>query len=213
MALTNTVPEPALKRLPLYLQYLRNLADKSKMNISAPVIGDDLGYDPTQVVKDLAYTGVRGKPRVGYNIYELIYTIENFLGFNKVNDAFLIGAGNLGKALLSYQDFQHFGMKIIAAFDVDNNKVGTQVNSVNILHIDKLEDLVKRLNIKIGILTTPAACAQKVAEQMHNCGIRGIWNLTPVYLKMPPEVIIQNTSMYSNVAVLLNKLNNAGVSM
>lgn len=200
------VSEPTLKRLPVYLHSLKNAQNEGKETISAPTLGDELQFDPTQIVKDFSVTGIKGKPKVGYNIVELIDTIEEYLGFNNNNEAFLIGAGKLGQAILSYHELQGFGVNIIAAFDVDKDKINTDYGNIQILHFNKLGELANRLGVKIGILTTPGHVAQKVAEAMVKSGITAIWNLTPVKLKLPPEIIIQDTSMYANVAVLLRKL-------
>ncbi len=202
------VSEPTLKRLPAYWHYLKELLSKGEVCISAPAISEELRFDPTQIVKDLAVTGVKGKPKVGYNILELIHAIEKYLAFDKNNEAFLVGAGKLGQALLSYHAFQGFGLNIIAAFDVDENKVDTLYGDIQILHFDKLGDLAKRLGVGIGILTTPAEVAQASAEAMVKSGITAIWNLTPAKLRLPEGIIVQDTAMYSNVAVLLHKLHN-----
>ena len=201
------VPEPTLKRLPGYLYYLEKVQEQGVMNISAPTIGKDLKCDPSQVVKDLAVTGVKGKPRVGYNTYELIHALEDFLGFNRTNEAFLIGAGNLGSALMAYQEHQSLGLKIIAAFDTDEQKVGKSVGGIHILDYNKLFTLSNRLNVKIGILTTPNHVAQNVAEDLVNCGIKAIWNFTSANIDLSEEVIVQDTSMSSYAAVLLRRLN------
>lgn len=198
--------EPTLKRLPIYLHYLHRVVEKGVLNISAPFIAQELKFDPTQVVKDLSVTGIKGRPRIGYNTYELVKYIEEYLDFDKGNEAFLFGAGNLGSALLAYPALKSFGIKIVAAFDVSPDVVGSQRGNINVLHIDKCKELAQKLGIKIGILTTPASAAQKTAEIMADCGIAGIWNLTPVSLNLPENVIVQNTSMYSNVAVLLRKM-------
>jgi redox-sensing transcriptional repressor len=203
------VPEPTLKRLPAYLYYLEKVKEQGLINISAPVIGKDLKCDPTQVVKDLAVTGIKGKPRVGYNTYELIHKLEDFLGFNRTNEAFLIGAGNLGSALMAYQQHQSLGLKIIAAFDVDEKKVGSQVGGIHILEYNKMFSLSNRLSVKIGILTTPDNVAQEVAEDLVNCGIKAIWNFTSAYLTLPEEIIVQSTSMSAYSAVLLRRLNDS----
>lgn len=208
---TNQVPEPTLKRLPGYLYYLEQVKEEGIINISAPTIGKELGCDPTQVVKDLAVTGVKGKPRVGYNTYELIHALEEFLGFNKVNEAFLIGAGNLGSALMAYQEHQSLGLKILAAFDVDTNKIGQTIGGIHVLEYNKLFHLSGRLNVKIGILTTPNHVAQEVAEDLVNCGIKAIWNFTSAKLSLPEEIIVQNTSMSSYAAVLLRRLSDANL--
>lgn len=203
------VPEPTLKRLPGYLYYLEKVKEQGIINISAPVIGKDLKCDPTQVVKDIAVTGIKGKPRVGYNTYELIQALENFLGFNRTNEAFLVGAGNLGTALMAYQEHQSLGLKIIAAFDVDEKKVGKTVGGIHVLEYNKLFSLSSRLKVKIGILTTPNRAAQEVGEDLVNCGIKAIWNFTSANLDLPEEIIVQNTSMSAYAAVLLRRLNDS----
>ena len=211
--LKKRVSEPTLKRLPGYLYYLEKAKEKGIISISAPTIGKDLNCDATQVVKDLAVTGVKGKPKVGYNTYELIHGLEDFLGFNRTNEAFLVGAGNLGSALMAYQEHQVPGLKIIAAFDVDEKKVGTHIGGIHVLEYKKLFSLSKRLNVKIGVLTTPNDVAQKVAEEFVNCGIKAIWNFTLVNLKLPGEIIVQNTSMSSDSAVLIRRLNDSEVTI
>lgn len=197
--------EPSLKRMPAYLQFLKAAQREGKINVSAPAMSRELDLDPTQIVKDLSVIGVKGKPKVGYPIGPLINGIEEYMGFNFTNEAFLVGAGKLGQALLSYPDLQSFGIRIITAFDVDSKKINTQYERIKILHISKLGELAKRLNVSIGILTTPPAAAQKAADAMVKSGIKAIWNLTPVKLKLPEDIIVQDTSMYSNVAVLLRK--------
>lgn len=210
--LQKQVPEPTLRRLPAYLFFLENIRKDGVINISAPVIGKQLKCDPTQVVKDLSFAGAKGKPKVGYNTYELIHTLEEFLGFNRTNEAFLIGAGNLGKALMSFQEYQSLGLKIIAAFDVDENKTGKQIGGIHVLEFNKLFQLSERLNIQIAILTTPNNVAQNVAEDLVRCGIKAIWNFTSANLDLAEEIIVQNTSMSSYAAVLLQQLKNADIN-
>jgi redox-sensing transcriptional repressor len=200
------VPEHSIRRLSVYLRHLYNARENGLFSVTAPSMGKELNYDPTQIVKDLSITGIKGKPRAGYNTFELIQAIENYLNFDKSNRAFLIGAGHLGSALTAYPELESFGLKIIAAFDVDPEKTGKLINKINILHIDQLPELAKRLKVEIGILTTPAEVAQQAANFMVKCGIRAIWNFAPINLKVPNEVIVQNTSMYSNVAIMLKKL-------
>jgi redox-sensing transcriptional repressor len=200
------VPEPTLKRLPGYLYYLENAREEGIINISAPTIGRDLKCEPSQVVKDLSVTGIKGKPRVGYNTYELIHALESYLGFDKLNEAFLVGAGNLGSALMAYQEHQMLGLKILAAFDIDPDKIGKNIGGIHVLEYNKLFSLFDRLNVQIGILTTPNSAAQDVAEDLVNCGIKAIWNFTSATLRLPDEIIIQNTSLSADSAVLLRRL-------
>lgn len=203
------VPEPTLRRLPAYLYFLEKIKEEGTLNISAPVIGKSLGFDPTQVVKDLAVTNVKGKPKVGYNTYELIHALEEFLGFNRTNEAFLVGAGNLGSALMAYQQHQSLGLKIIAAFDTDSNKIGTHIGGIHVLEYNKLFHLSNRLEVQIAVLTTPNHAAQNVAEDLVNCGVKAIWNFTSANLNLPDEIIVQNTSMSAYAAVLLSRLNDS----
>lgn len=203
------VPEPTLRRLPVYLYFLEKVREDGVINISAPTIGKNLKCDPTQVVKDLSVTGVKGKPRVGYNTYELIHALEEYLGFNRTNEAFLVGAGNLGSALLAYQEHQSLGIKLIAAFDTDEKKVGTHVGSIHILEYNKLFHLANRLNVRIAVLTVPNHVAQQIAEDLVSCGVKAIWNFTSIILNLPDNVVVQNTSLSTNVAVLLRHLNDS----
>ena len=203
------VPEPTLRRLPVYLYYLEKVREDGIISISAPTIGKNLKCDSTQVVKDLAVTGVKGKPRVGYNTYELIHALEDYLGFNRTNEAFLVGTGNLGSALMAYQEHQSLGIKIIAAFDSDEKKIGTHVGNIHVLEYKKLFHLASRLNVKIGILTVPNHVAQDIAEDLVNCGVKAIWNFTATILNLPENIIVQNTSLSTNVAVLLRHLNDS----
>ena len=200
------VPEHSIRRLSVYLRHLYTARENNQYNITAPAMGKELNFDPTQIVKDLAITGIKGKPRAGYNTFELIQAIENYLNFDKSNRAFLIGAGHLGSALTAYPQLESFGLKIVAAFDVDPEKTGKPINKINILHINQLPELAKRLKVDIGILTTPAEVAQQAASFMIESGIRAIWNFAPINLKVPDKIIVQNTSMYSNVAIMLKKL-------
>lgn len=207
--LKNQVPEPTLRRLPGYLFFLEKVREEGVINISAPTIGKALKCDPTQVVKDLSVTGIKGKPRVGYNTYELCHALEEFLGFNHVNEAFLVGAGNLGAALMAYQEHQTLGIKVIAAFDVNEQKIGQHIGGIHVLEYNKLFHLSNRLDVKIAILTTPNNVAQEVAEDLVACGIKAIWNFTHSNLNLPEHIIVQDTSMSSFAAVLLRRLNDS----
>lgn len=201
------IPEPTLRRLPVYYQYLKKIHREGKIDfISATQIGNDLNIIPIQVRKDLEITEITGRPKLGYNVTELIKGIEDFLGWNNITDAFLVGAGNLGSALLGYNGFREYGVNIIAGFDNDEKKVGTEIAGKKILHVDKLPDMVKRMGIKIGILTVPAFCAQEVADLMVDAGIKAIWNFTHVKISAPPGVILQHENLAASLVVLSKKL-------
>jgi redox-sensing transcriptional repressor len=200
------VPEPTVRRMPTYLNVMREIQKQGEQHVSAPTIARLLHFDPTQVVKDISYTGITGKPRVGYQVEELIVALEEFLGYNRKHEAFLVGAGYLGSALIQYQGFREAGMKIVAAFDIDKKKIGTEISGVPIFDLEKFRDLAGRLHIQIGIITTPPTMAQSVADLMVGWGIKAIWNFAPVALKVPEHIILQDTHIYANLAVIINKL-------
>ncbi len=132
--------------------------------------------------------------------------IETFLGWNNVNEAFLVGVGNLGTALLGHERFSKFGLSIVAAFDTDPTKIGQWIHEKAVLSLDKLADLAPRMSIHLGIITTPAEVAQAVADEMVKGGIQAIWNFAPVKLKVPEHIIVHNEDLYSTLASLSWKL-------
>ena len=200
------IPQPSLKRLPQYHHYLVDMEAKGVTRISCSAIGRDLGLVPVQVRKDLQYTGIIGKPKTGYSVSELIQAIEQFLGWNNVNEAFLVGVGNLGTALLGHERFSKFGLRIVAAFDTDPAKIGQWIHEKAVLPLDKLVDLAPRMSILLGIITTPAEAAQAVADEMVKGRIQAIWNFAPVKLRVPEDIIVHNEDLYSTLASLSWKL-------
>jgi len=201
-----SAPEPTLRRLPAYYRVVSLLRQEAMTHVSCTRIAHKLGLDPAQVRKDLTVTGVVGKPKIGYDLVNLLDCIEKFLGWNNHSDAFLVGVGNLGTALLGFDGFRRCGMKIVAAFDIDVVKVGSVIHGRDILPLDKLKDLALRMNIHIGVLTTPATAAQHVAQQMVEGGIRAIWNFTPTRLELPAHIIVENQDLSVGLAVLSHRL-------
>jgi redox-sensing transcriptional repressor len=200
------IPQPSLNRLPQYHYYLGELKAKGISRVSCSVIGHDLNLVPVQVRKDLQHTGIVGKPKTGYSVPELIQAIETFLGWNNVNEAFLVGAGNLGTALLGHERFSNFGLRIVAAFDTDPEKIGHRIHERMVMPLDKLADLAQRMSIHLGIITAPAENAQSIAGEMVKGGIQAIWNFAPVRLKVPANIIVHNEDLYSSLASLSWKL-------
>lgn len=200
------IPTASLRRLPQYHHYLTDQAMRGVTQVSCSVIGRDLNLIPVQVRKDLQYTGIVGKPKVGYVVDELIQAIESFLGWNNVHEAFLVGVGNLGTALLGHERFTSFGLRIVAAFDTDPEKVGAWVHDKAVLSIDEMTDLAQRMSIHLGIITTPASQAQHVADEMVRGGILAIWNFAPARLRVPDHIFVHNEDLYSSLAALSWKL-------
>ena len=200
------VPEPTLRRLPLYYRHLKQLQEMGKNAISCTGIGLELGLDPTQVRKDIEITGAVGKPKIGYDVGELLGSIERFLGWDNTTEAFLVGAGSLGEALMGYRRFAECGLNIVSAFDVDINKCHRIIHEKHVLHISKLVDLMRRMHIHIGIITVPAEGAQRVADLLVEGGVMAIWNFAPIRLRVPESVIVHNEDLYCSLAALSQKL-------
>ena len=199
-------PLPSVRRLPAYLRLLQSLRAGGRDVVSCTHIGKELGLVSTQVRKDLAVTGIVGKPKVGYNVPALIAAIEEFLGWNSAQDAFLVGVGSLGRALMGYQGFQEYGLRLVAGFDIDPDKVGVEVHGKDVFPLEKLGELAAEKHILIGVLTVPAAAAQYAAKLMVQAGIRAIWNYTPVTLEVPPFVIVEDVKLSASLAVLSSRL-------
>ena len=159
-----------------------------------------------QVRKDLALVSDGGRPKIGYQRLGLVEDIEQFLGYDNTNDAVLIGAGKLGRALLGYSGFSEYGLNIVAAFDSDASVAGTDASGKPVLPLSALEDLCSRRKILIGILTVPAAAAQGVCDLLIRNGIKAIWNFAPTHLDVPPQILVQNENMATSLAVLSKHL-------
>lgn len=200
------MPVPSIRRLPLYLRLLKQLRARGREVVSCTHISQELGLVNTQVRKDLAMTGIVGRPKVGYDVTALINAIERFLGWNNTSDACLVGAGSLGTALLGYVGFQEYGLNILAAFDADPSKVGRTVHDKEVFPLEKLPDLAARLHVRIGIIAVPAKAAQDVANLLVLSGIRAIWNYAPVTLEVPESVIVENMNLSASLAVLSSRL-------
>ncbi len=194
-----------VKRFPLYLRVLRELSAQGAPYASGAAVANALSFDPILVRKDLAKTGVRGRPRVGFPVNEIVVAIERFLGWNANTEAVLVGAGRLGSALLGYAGFQHQGFKIVAAFDANPRKRG-KIAGVPVYPATQIAEVVRRLRVSLGILTVPADQAQSAADAMMAGGVRGIWNFTPVQLSVPADVIVKREDLASSLAVLSHRL-------
>ncbi len=202
---SQSVSKQTLQRLPTYLSYLKSLRDASKY-ISATGIAEALNMNHVVVRKDLASISGSGRPKVGYVREDLIRELESFLGYDNTQDAVLVGAGRLGKALLAYEGFVQFGLNILAGFDTDPLTVNTEVGGKMILPMDRLESLCSRMKVRIGILTVPGEYAQAVCNLLIKSGILAVWNFSNVHLDVPEGILVQNENMAVSLALLSNHL-------
>ena len=198
---------PTIRRLPTYLYKLSEMRKAGISIVATPELARYMNLGEIVIRKDLAVTGVTGQPGVGYKVKELIEAIKSYLNWDNASEAILVGAGSLGSALLGYEGFEEYGLKIIAAFDADPGKIGTEIHGRSVFGVERLEELVRRLQVRIGIICVPAAFAQEVADAMVEGGIRAIWNFANVSLKVPEEVVVQREVIAGGLAVLSVKMN------
>lgn len=201
------IPEPTLRRLPWYLSCAKLMRDKGEKFVSSTQISKQINIDSSQIAKDLSYVDISGRTRVGYEVDLLISVLEDFLGFTNLHRAYLFGVGSLGGALLRDSGLSHFGLKIVGAFDVNPDLVGTEINGIPIYHTDELQQYMQKDKVNIGVLTVPIAISQQVTDKMVEGGIKAVWNFTPFRIRVPEGIVVQNTSLYAHLAVMFNRLN------
>lgn len=203
---SNRIPEPALRRLPWYLSYVKLLRNRGEKYVSSTQIAKKIDLSPSQIAKDLSYVDISGKTRVGYEIDELIDVLDTFLGFRDIHKAVVFGVGSLGAALLSDSGLEQYGLKIIAGFDVDKMLVNTKIHNIPVCHFDEFIRFNREIKAEIGVLTVPPDVAQDVSDYMISGGVKAIWNFTPFRIRVPKEIVLQNTSLYAHLAVMFNRL-------
>ena len=201
---TRKLSKKVMERLPIYLSYLKSLPEELQ-SVSATAIAKALGLGDVQVRKDLAKISDTGHKRTGRNRKQLIQDIEAFLDLTAETGSVVVGAGKLGKALLNYGGFQEFGLNIMAGFDLIPDEVG-QGSGKPIYPISRLESFCKRHDIHIGIIAVPAESAQSVCDGLVACGVKAIWNLAPVHLKVPNHVVVENQNLAVSFASLSVRL-------
>src|SRR3954451_25117828 len=175
----DSIPNPAVRRLSLYLRQLEAFKRKDRRTISSKQLGESLNLTDAQVRKDLAYFGQFGHPGIGYRVEDLIGQVKRILGTDKVSNVVLVGAGNLGRALSAYKGFMSKGFQLVAVFDNDPTKVGRRLGPFTVQPLSDLAEVVKRENVRLAILSVPADAAQDVADQLVEAGVRGLLNFAP----------------------------------
>lgn len=197
------------RRLSLYLHYLKQLPP-DVTRISATTIANELGLGEVLVRKELSQaSGAVGRPKTGYVVSTLIRALENFLGYNDLCCAVVVGAGKLGRALMGYEGFADYGLYIAAGFDTDEAVIGTQESGRPILALEDLEKFCEQQTAEIGIITVPKAEAQAVCDRLVACGFRSIWSFAPVALSVPEGVKVHYENMAASLALLTDHLRRA----
>lgn len=196
------IPKKAIYRLSVYLRCLSRLKSNGIRTVSSEALATAAGVKPTQLRKDLTYFGQFGTRGLGYDVEQLSKMIADTLGTTSLQPVILVGVGNLGRALLFYRGFDQEGFEILAAFDAEaaaKNKAGVPKP---VLPMEELAAFVREHNVKMAILTVPAAAAQEVANVLVENGIVGILNFAPMVLSVPEEVQVN----YVNLAIELENL-------
>lgn len=211
-AIQEKVISPAvIKRLPRYYRYLGDLLKNDVVRISSKELSQEMNVTASQIRQDLNNFGGFGQQGYGYNVEYLYNEMGKILGLNKSNNIIIIGAGNLGQALANNQDFDSNGFKIIGLFDVNPKLIGMTVRGVEVYDIDMLEDFVKKNDVMIAALTLPKSKAMKVANELVDLGVRGIWNFAPVDLDLPEDVIIENVHLSESIMTLSYRIHSKTV--
>lgn len=197
-----------LERLIRYYRYLSELTSRRSVEtVTSAQLGAALDIDPTQVRKDFGAIGLMGISRVGYEVCEVCRAIRNVFGFSRPYAAVLVGTGHLGSALLQYRGFSRYGLRIMAAFDHDPEKIGTTIAEVPVHDTGSLKSFVEDHQIRMAIITTPVQVSQKITDRLVGAGIRAIWNFSPTRLHAPPEVLIRNEHISLGLAQVAYHLN------
>ncbi len=204
------LPEPTIRRLPWYLSYVRMLNHLHVEYVSSTQISKELNVQSSQIAKDLSFLNIRGKTRIGYEVKSLVKELEDFLGFNHRHDAVVIGTGSLGMALMQDRGLAHYGLNIVAGFDVRSEVIGKKIGGVPVYDIDQLADWRQKNDVSIAILTVPVERAQETADLAIASGMTALWNFTPYRIKVSDNVIIANTSIYAHLAIIYNRMHGNG---
>jgi len=186
------IPDIVVSRLPSYLQTLNQMAKEGFYTVSSKMLADRVGVTAAQIRKDLSHFGGFGKQGTGYPIYHLIEELQKILNMDRVWQVAVVGAGDLGRALAHYQGFALRGIEIVLIFDIDPKIIGTQVGALTVLPVDQMASEIKKMGVKIAILTVPGDVAQPTAERLVEAGVEAILNYAPVTLILPESIHVQH---------------------
>lgn len=200
------IPEATIVRLSVYSRFLEHADKKGIITISSGEIAEGVGVSPAQVRKDLAYFGEFGTRGVGYNVKDLLHHTLKILGLNGKWSVVVLGAGNLGSALVSYRGFRERGFNIVGVFDNDLTKIGKRIMDLEVMGTEKLEQVIKEHNAQIGVITVPASVAQDVVNQLVKAGVRAILNFAPTVINVPDGVEVRDMDLATRLEILTFQL-------
>ncbi|HSI33217.1 MAG: redox-sensing transcriptional repressor Rex [Phycisphaerae bacterium] len=206
------IPNPAVRRLSLYLRQLETFKRKDRRTISSKQLGEALSLTDAQVRKDLAYFGQFGHPGIGYRVDDLIAQVKRILGTDKTWNVLLVGAGNLGRALMAYKGFNAKGFRLVAVFDANPAVAGKKAGPFTIQPMTDLAATVEKHHIRLAMIAVPADSAQDVVDRLAAAGVRGILNFAPTSVVTPPNVAINSVDLSVQLEQLSFQVNFQGMA-
>ena len=204
--MVTALSQGTLQRLPQYLIMVKSEARLGHTGITADELGSVIKVSASQVRHDLSSCGISRAPGESYDVHELTVAIEHALGYDDISNAVIVGAGQLGRALLSYTNYSEYGVDVIAGFDADDSMVGREIGGRPILSVKRLSSLCRRMKVHIGIITVPASHAQEVCDRLIEGGVQAIWNFAPVHLRVPEGIIVKNEIIAVSLGELSRQL-------
>ncbi|MBQ7242011.1 MAG: redox-sensing transcriptional repressor Rex [Firmicutes bacterium] len=207
MADNKKISVAVIKRLPRYYRYLGDLLNVGIVRISSKELSEKMNITASQIRQDLNNFGGFGQRGYGYNVEFLYNEIKKILGIGKEYKMIVVGAGNIGQALVNYTDFESNGFKIVGIFDVNPRLIGMTIRGIEVYDADKMETFIKNNEIDIAILTIPKTQAKATAKKLVECGIKGIWNFSPMDLELPKSIAVENVHLTDGLMTLIYKTN------
>lgn len=202
------IPNATIKRLPLYYRYFQFLSDSHNQKVSSTELAKAVQVDSATIRRDFSYFGSLGKRGYGYEVEPMVEFFKKLLNQDKTSKVALVGVGNLGHALLNYNFSQTNNIKIVAAFDSDPAKIGTQINQITVYDIQDVAQHLHEQQIDVVILSVPVGSAQVVTDRLVQAHVKGILNFTPLRISTPKNVRVHNVDLANELQTLIYFLDN-----
>lgn len=201
-----TISTAVIRRLPRYYRYLESLLDSGINRISSKALAQRMNLTASQIRQDLNNFGCFGQQGYGYNVGLLYNEIRKILGLDKTYNMIIIGAGNIGQALLNYINYQKRGYNFVGVFDKNPKLIGLNIRGIEISDIDTLDDFLKKTKVDIAVLTLPGNNAEQIIETIIQNGVKGIWNFSHMSINPPDDVVIENVHLTDSLMTLTYNL-------
>lgn len=201
------ISKAVIKRLPKYQRYLLELYKNKVERISSKELSAKIGFSASQIRQDLNCFGDFGQQGYGYNVEGLYKEVSNILGLNKAYNIIVVGCGNIGQAVINYDNFRKLGFEINGIFDKNPRLVGLKIRDKEVMDIERLEDFLEEYNVQIGIICVNKENAQKVCDKLIEGNVKGIWNFAPADLVVPPGIRVENVHLSDSLLTLSCLLN------